>query len=694
MDYLSHINLLQGTESTHDFSTGNTLPLVARPWGMHHWSLQTGASPWTFHRRARRLQGVRLTHQPSPWMRDYANLVLLPFVGSFQPCLEHQASGWRSEDAVLRPDHLRIDLLRYGITLEMSPTERGAVFIFTRQTPAALRLRFDFDDGHGLNWEPGSREITGFSDNRFQGEHLRNFTLHFHGGLGVAPVHFERTQTGGWFAFPDNIDRVELRLAASFIGPDQARLTHDRELAGRELTEIRIGGAAIWNDLLGRLRVNEPDQNKVRTFYSCAYRTLLFPRFLDEIDADGRTLHYSPYTGEVHPGTLCTDHGFWDAYRTVYPFLALVYPDKLARIMEGWLNGADEAGWAPKWPSPGFRDCMIGTHFDAVVADLALKGVGGWDLEKAFGHLWRGATEPSDNPGYGRPELDVYLKHGYVPSDHARQSASCTQDYAYGDWCVAQVARLLGKSAEADRLLERSRHHRNLFDPATGFMRARRSDGAWDGPFREFTWGGGYIEGGPWQYAFNAPHDIAGLSSLHGGDAALCRKLDRLLATPPRFEIGTYPFEIHEMTEMAVAGFGQYAHSNQPVHNYLFIYALCGEPGKTSHWVNRVANELYSPDAFPGDEDNGEMSAWYLFASMGIYPFCPGRPDYVRFRGAIHRVEIHRPDLPAPIYLGHANTHTTEHPLISHSDLLATAGATPRIQAPVTPVADLPLPVG
>lgn len=673
MDYLSHVNLLQGTASTHDFSTGNTLPLVARPWGMHHWTPQTGDSPWTFHCGARHLRGVRLTHQPSPWMRDYANVTLLPFTGDYQANLEFQSSGWRVEDAVFRPDHFRAELLRYGVILEMSPTERGAVFTFSRQRTATgpLRLRFDFDGEHDIGWRPGSRVVSGSTANQFQGEHLKNFALHLHGEFSIAPVRFERTARGGCLTFPDDTERVELRLAASFIGTDQARLTHDRELAGRSLDDVRLEGAAVWNDLLGRLRVNEPDLDKVRTFYSCAYRTLLFPRFLDEIDADGRVVHYSPYDGAVHPGPLCTDHGFWDAYRTVYPLLALVWPDKLGRIMQGWLNGADEAGWAPKWPSPGFRDCMIGTHFDSVVADLAAKDIGGWDVEKAFAHIWKSASRSSDDPAYGRPELDVYLKHGYVPADLARQSVACTQDYTYGDWCVAQVARLLGKDREADALIARSLNHRNLFDPAVGFMRARRSDGAWDGPFREFQWGGGYIEGGPWQYAFNAPHDIDGLATLYGGPEKLCRKIDRMLATPPRFEIGTYPFEIHEMTEMAVANFGQYAHSNQPVHNTLFLYALCGEPEKTTHWVHRVANELYSPDAFPGDEDNGEMAAWYLFAAMGIYPFCPGRPDYVRFRGTFEQVEIHRLDLPAPLRLV-ADT-VTSNPIVSHQHLLATA---------------------
>ena len=390
-------------------------------------------------------------------------------------------------------------------------------------------------------------------------------------------------------------------------------------------------GAAIWAGLLGRIEIKPQTERQHRTFYSCLYRCLLFPRFLDEIDEAGRTVHYSPYDGQIHAGSLCADNGFWDTHRTVYPLLALAYPDKLTAILGGWLNACREGGWTPQWVSPGPRHCMIGTHFDAVVADAVARGITGWDVEAAFRYLWQDATVPGDHVTHGRPGLEDYIRLGYLPCDRYPHAVAATLDYAYNDFCVAQVARFLGKREEEAALRPRALNYRHVFDPSVGFMRERLADGGWKTPFREFAWGGGYIEGGPWQHLFNVPHDPEGLAALMGGPQALCRRLDEMLALPPSFEAGAYPVEIHEMTEMAQAGFGQYAQSNQPVHGFLFLYALMGEPQKTAAWVRRVTEELYSPDVFPGDEDNGEMSAWYVLATLGRFPQCPGKAGDVTF---------------------------------------------------------------
>jgi len=248
--------------------------------------------------------------------------------------------------------------------------------------------------------------------------------------------------------------------------------------------------------------------------------------------------------------------------------------------------------------------------------------------------------------------LEDYIRLGYVPADKISYSASRTLDFSYNDFCVAQVAQFLGKKEDEALLRKRSLSYMNIFDPAVGFMRGRLANGEWETPFDEFRWGGSFIEGGAWQHTFNVPHDPGGLAALFGGNAALCRKLDAMLNTPPIFDAGSYGLEIHEMTEMAHADFGQYAHSNQPVHNYLFLYSLAGEPEKTSYWVRRVANELYGLDRFPGDEDNGEMSAWYVFACLGIYPFCPGRDQYVRFQPLVVSAEVKIPGMSEPLLIG------------------------------------------
>jgi predicted alpha-1,2-mannosidase len=638
---LRHVNLLQGTDSVHDFSTGNTLPLAGRPWGLHHWCLQTARSPWAFHPAHSRLWGFRLTHQPSPWLRDYASLTLQPFTGACTPEFEHQNSAYRVRESVLAPNYLQADLLRYGIRAQMSPSERGALFVFLKHGDAALKVRFEFEGDFEINARTGDCRVTGCSRNVRAETALPRFGLHFLARLSAPVTGFQRTAQGAFIEFAPEIDRVELRLAASFINQDIAEISYWRELARHSLDSLRDEGAQTWEDLLGRVRIQARSAEQEATFYSCLYRCLLFPRFLDEVDARGRTVHYSPYDDAVHEGSLCTDSGFWDGYRTLYPLLALVYPDVLNRMMEGWLNACRQTGWTPKWPSPGPRDCMIGTHFDAVVADAVVKGVTDWDVEAVYPYLWRNATDLSGNGLYGRAGLGHYLERGYVAADQARYAVSATLDYAYDDFCVSQVADYLGRPGEARQLRVRAGNYRKVFDHELNFMRARTSDGGWLTPFREFEWGGPYVEGGPWQHAFNVPHDFPGLSALYGGERALCARLDAMLRTPPRFEVGHYGFEIHEMTEMALADFGQYAHSNQPVHGFLFLYALAGEPAKTEHWVKRVLTELYSADRFPGDEDNGEMGAWYVFATLGLYPHCPGKAEYVHFAPSVSAASLH-----------------------------------------------------
>lgn len=642
MSPLSFVNVLQGTHSIREFSTGNTLPLVARPWALHHWTLQTGAAPWTFHPDHRKLWGIRLTHQPSPWMRDYGNILILPMHGVAQEKIEHNASAYHPAQGELHPHYLKANLLRYGLHLEMTPTRRGALFVVTRTRPEPIRIRFHFDGPHRVGRGAEPRGIHGWSANN-NGGTPANFALHFQGEFSEPVKDVLPMDNGCILTFAPEVCRVELRLAASFISEEIAYVTLNRELVGRNFETLVSASGKKWEELLNRIEVSPSDSNQARTFYSCLYRCLLFPRFLDEVDEHGREIHYSPNDGGVHEGTLCTDSGFWDTYRTLYPLLALAYPDVLSRMLGGWLNSCRQTGWTPRWPSPGPRDCMIGTHFDVLAADAIAKGVTDWDIEGAFPYLWRDATEPAPDALFGRMGLEDYIHLGYLACDRYPSSVSCTLDYAYDDFCIARVAGFLGRKREEALLLSRSKNYRNVFDSSVGFMRGRKTDGSWLSPFREFTWGGPYVEGGPWQHTFNVPHDVGGLAELFGGSEKLCARLDLMLASPPHFEDGGFGYEIHEMTEMAVAGFGQYAHSNQPVHNFLFLYAQAGQPEKVSYWVHRVASELYSPRTLPGDEDNGEMAAWYVFASMGLFPVCPGLPGYLYFRPLARSVVIHTP---------------------------------------------------
>jgi predicted alpha-1,2-mannosidase len=654
---LDLVNIRQGTESHFGFSQGNTLPLIARPFGMTHWCPQTNGSRggWFFHPGDRKLEGIRATHQPSPWIGDYGQFVVMPQTGPLHPGAAERASGYRPEDAVFQPHTFRAELLQYDCTLEFTPTERCAMLrCHFHADPAidpvgaALPRRLLFEPGPGeahVEVLPGARKLRGWTRANTGGV-PENFALYYVAvfdtdvtGWGVfqgrdvaaGQEQAEGERAGAYVEFPSSDRRIGAQIATSFISWEQAERNLEQEIGGLTFDALRDQGAAAWEAALGRLRIEGGSEEQRRTFASCLYRTQLFPRDFHEVDAEGKVHHYSPYDGQVHDGRLVTDNGFWDTYRTVYPLFSLLCPDRLAEVLEGWTSAYRESGWFPTWASPGHRLCMVGTHADAVIADAVVKGIAGFDVATAYAGIRKHAFEVvSEDTGFGRLGLADYVERGYVADDRVHHaSASRTLDYAYDDFCIAQVAKALGHDGDHKQLLRRAGNWRHVYDPGVGMMRGRNADGSWREPWDEFEWGGAFVEGGSWQHTWGVPHDPAGLIAAMGGPEAFVAKLERLLTGPPHFRVGSYGFEIHEMTEMACAGFGQYAHSNQPVHHALYLFACAGRPDRTQYWVRRVLTELYSPDHFAGDEDNGEMSAWYLLSALGLYPLCPGHPSYV-----------------------------------------------------------------
>ncbi len=651
-DALRYVNPLQGTDSHHGFSTGNTLPLTAMPFGMNHWSLQTEEGRWFFNPRARKTQGVRCTHQPSPWMADYGAFTIMPQSGRRFLSGIKRASSYRPDQTSFAPDHLSVHLLANGLRFEMVPTERGAIFRFF--FPAGSPARLILDPANGESF------VTVAEDGR-------SFSGYTRGNSGGAPDGFAHYFAGildvpisSWHGFvgeevyenPEAADRmglcmelgqvatVTLRIATSFIGVEQAQLNLLRELGDTPFEELAEQAKQTWEENLGRIRVESDDESRLRTFYSCLYRTQLFPRLWHELDEQGVAQHFSPYDGQIHPGVLYTDNGFWDTYRTEYPFLALTSPKRVGEIMEGWTNALAEGGWFPQWATPGYRSCMVGTHIDAVMADAVVRGVRNFDVEAALAGMVKHAYEVGHPDGaYGRIGIEDYLRLGYVSNDH-EESVARSLDYAYDDFCIAQVALALDKEEVAVPLLERASNYRHMYDPSVGFMRGRNADGSWLEPWDEFLWGSPYVEGGPWQSSWAVQHDPAGLIALMGGEEAFAAKLDQMLAIEPHFNVGAYSFEIHEMTEMAVADFGQYAHSNQPVHHVLYLYNAAGRPWRTQREVRRVMDVLYTPDDLPGDEDNGEMCAWYVLSALGIFPLCPGHPSWTLGTPLFRRAEV------------------------------------------------------
>ncbi|HWD18163.1 MAG TPA: GH92 family glycosyl hydrolase, partial [Verrucomicrobiae bacterium] len=424
-------------------------------------------------------------------------------------------------------------------------------------------------------------------------------------------------------------DPVEVRIGTSFISWEQAEQNLRAETSGGfDAVHARLEG--LWNTNLSRVEITASEE-QLKTFYSCLYRAQMFPHRLYEIDATGKPIHYSPYDGKIHDGVLYGDIGIWDAFRTTFPLITILYPAQLDEILQGFVNASAEGGTLPEWPSPGYRDCMIGQHCAAIFADAVVKGHTGFDVAAAYASLRRSAFQLPTEGQLVRRGLADYLQLGFIPDGASTYAVSATLDYAYDDWCAAQIARQLDKREDYNLLMTRAQNYRNLWDTNVAFMRPKNRAGHWVEPFDPFGWGGPYAEGGPWQSSWFAPHDTAGLASLLGGPEKLTAKLDQMLGLPPVFHVGGYGQVIHEMSEMGHAKFGQYAHNNQPVFDVLYLFAACGEPWQTEYWTHRVCAELYNstPQGFQGDEDNGSMASWYVLSSVGLYPLCPGTTQYM-----------------------------------------------------------------
>jgi len=664
------VQLLQGTESTFEYSKGNTLPLVTRPWGMVNWTLQNAPDPWFFHPRIPKLWGIRATHQPSPWIRDYGAFTLLPQTGeiSLHPFQRASSFGWGATK--LHPTRLEVEFLRYRTKARLTPTIRGAEMEIW-STAARGPLRLFLDVPFVLGTTEGTSEIRLHDDGRGWTALLRNH----HGGAPEgftmwAVLQFSRPvdlfggtrpgaeilgkreikgeQIGAFAGWNVQVgEKIRVAIGTSFISETQAWLNLRNECLGFD--EVRREGVGTWTHELGRIEVEGGGESQRLTLASCLYRTLLFPRIWHEPDVTGADHHYSPFDGKVHPGVLYTDNGFWDTHRTLFPWLHLVYPKRASSMLNGYANAVREGGWLPQWASPGYRRCMIGTHSDAVIADAVAKQVPDLDLPTLYeGMLKHARTPPPSGRSRGRTGLVSWRELGYIAADEeTHASAAGTLDYAYDDWCIAQVARHLGDEAVALEFEASAGNYRHLFDANTGFFRGRNRNGNWREPWSPIMWGNEYIEGSAWQTLFNVPHDPAGLAQLLGGPEALTAKLEAMLDAAPEYESGSYRGEIHEMTEMALAHFGQYAHSNQPSHGALWYFAAAGgEPRKTQYWTRRITSQCYdaSTRGFPGDEDNGEMAAWFCFAALGFYPFCPGSPYYLIGSPLFDRAQIRLPE--------------------------------------------------
>ena len=661
-DYVEYVNPLMGSQSVHSFSTGNTYPAIATPWGMNFWTPQTGkmGDGWVYTYTDTKIRGFKQTHQPSPWINDYGQFAVMPIVGQPEFDEERRASWFGHKAETAKPYYYSVYLAEHDIVAEIAPSDRAAAFRFTYPKNDCSYVVIDaYDNGSYIKVEPDKRRIVGYSTRNSGGvpDNFRNwFVIEFECDLEFVNTVAENmvsevleqsgNHVGAIVGFRTSRgEQIQMNVASSFISLEQA-LLNLQEVKGSSFDQVCKAAKDKWNDVLGRVEVSGGTDDELKTFYTCLYRSTLFPRKFYELNEQGEVYHYSPYNGKVLPGYMYTDTGFWDTFRCLFPLLNLIYPSVNKEIQEGLLNVYKESGFYPEWASPGHRDCMVGNNSASVIADAYLKGVKVDDMETLYEGLI--ATANKEHPtmkSTGRWGCGYYNRLGYVPYDVGiRENAARTLEYAYDDWCIYRLAKALGRpQSEIDLYAKRSMNYKNLFDAETSLMRGRNEDGSFATPFSPFKWGDAFTEGNAWHYTWSVFHDPQGLIDLMGGKYQFVAMLDSVFMVPPVFDESYYGSVIHEIREMQVMNMGNYAHGNQPVQHMIYLYNYAGTPWKAQMRLRQVMDKFYAPtpDGYCGDEDNGQTSAWYVFSALGFYPVCPGSGQYVLGAPLFRKAVIH-----------------------------------------------------
>lgn len=662
------VDTRQGTHSVYELSRGNTYPTTAMPWGMNFWTPQTGANRngWIYRYAEDEIRGFRQTHQCSPWAGDYAAFSLMPVAGELKVSQNERAAGFSHCDEIAKPHYYSVGL-KNGIKAEMSPTERGVFMRYSFPKGEDSYIIVDANnDGSMVKIFPEENRIIGYCKNVANNPRTGNFANYFviefdkpfqEYGTWVQPraergpdgqrqpaqpiainkdsLDAEDDYVGAYIKFRKGAT-VNVKVASSFISLEQAELNLSRELGdARSLETIKTRAAEAWNAELGKMVVETDVLKDKETFYSCFFRSMLFPRKFYEHKENGDPYYYSPYDGKVYDGYMYTDNGFWDTFRAQFPLNIVLHPEMHGRYLQSLLDAYDQSGWLPSWSAPGHSGGMIGNHAFSLLADGWVKGVRTFDPLKATEAMYHDANDKARfGQSIGRQGAKEFSTLGYLPADKYPYSTAQTLEFAYDDWCALQIAQATEKQEYIKFFADNTQNFRNVYDPARSFMRGKNENGRWAQSAKDFDpirWGGEFIEGNAWHYHWSVMHDTQALIDMMGGDEAFTAKLDSVFSLPNIVNVGTYGFMIHEMTEMVLSRMGQYAHGNQPVHHMIYLYNYAGQPWKTQRWAREVMRRLYNagPEGYCGDEDQGQMSAWYVISAMGLYSVAPGTDEYV-----------------------------------------------------------------
>lgn len=660
-DLVQYVNTLQGTNSTYELSWGNTYPTTAVPYPMNSWSPQTGKNGdgWKYQYSAITIRGFQPTHQCSPWVGDYGVFSLMP-VSELVVDESKRATPFSHDKEIAKPHYYKVTL-ENGITTEFSPTTRSAHFRFSFPAKGDAFLVLDgYTKTSQVQIDVANHRITGYVHNgAFSPKtHKNYFIIQFDKPFVSYGTWENRKNTiqknnlsregegiGAYVQFAKG-SKVQAKVSTSYISPEQAEVTMTRELGKHSSVEVTKQAAAdVWNQLLNRVLVEGGTEEDMKTFYSCMFRANLFSHKFYEEKEDGSPYYYSPYDEKIHDGYMFTDNGFWDTFRSQFPLTNILHPTMQGQYMQALLDAQEQCGWLPSWSFPSETGGMVGNHSISLLTDAWVKGIRTFDPEKAlkaYAHEamnkgpWGGAN--------GWVRWKDYYQLGYIPYPESMGSTAQTLEYCYDDFCAYQLAKMTGNKFYEEVFARQIYNYKNVYDPSVGFMRGRKLDGSW-ADFDAFEWGGPYCEGNAWHYNWSVFHDVQGLIDLTGGDERFVAKIDSVFALPGIVKYGTYGTKIHEMLEMELAKMGQYAQGNQPIQHMIYLYSYAGQPWKTQYWIRQVMDRLYnsSENGYPGDEDQGGMSSWYVLSALGIYSVCPGTDEYVlgspKFRKATITME-------------------------------------------------------
>ena len=625
---------------------------------------------WVYTYKSDQIIGFKQTHQPSPWINDYAAFSLMPSIGKLSVLEDERKLKFDHENEKAEPHFYSVILHEINTKVEFTVTERSSFFKFNFPKNENSNVIIDaFFKNSEIKIFPNENKIIGIARNNSGGvpENFANyFVIKFNrpfkksgvwDGKGniMSKKELIGEHVGAFVTFDTTNDVVvEAKVSSSFISHEQAWVNLNRELPDdKKFDEILSEGRRSWNNELSKIKVETDNTTKGLSdkikFYSCFYRTILFPRQFHEYNKQGKQIHYSPYNGKILDGPLYTDNGFWDTFRAVFPFYTILYPEKLSEIIQGiMVNPYKESGWLPEWSSPGHRDCMIGSNSASIIAEAYLKGIKNFDIDIAY----EGIINSSENEGplssVGRKGAFEYNNLGYIPFDSSiNENVARTLEYAYNDFSIWKLAVELGRPKNEINLFKnRANNYKNVFDSSTNFMRGKLKNGDFQSPFIADAWGGAFTEGSSWHYTWSVLHDPQGLIDLMGGRKDFIKKLDEVFTAEPTSDFTYYGFKIHEILEMELLNMGQYAHGNQPIQHAIYFYNYAQQPWKTQQKIRYILDNLYGAEAdgYCGDEDNGQTSAWFLFSSLGFYPVAPVTMEYVIGSPLFNYVEISLPN--------------------------------------------------